>query len=131
MDLQTLLLSSKIAAHQNSSLGHITQVVDQLNKGARRLAAKSAIMAEQARYLEKANLEARKRKVRQNKFLPFTERLSINKTDISGSQDCVDPQLLQVEVENASEGSSALSGKRKCGLCREEGHTKRTCLVSK
>jgi hypothetical protein len=94
MDLQTSLLSSKIAAYQNSSPSHITQIVDQLNRGARRLAAESAIMAEQARSLEKANLEARKRKVRQNKFLPFKERLSINKIDISGSQDCVDPQLL-------------------------------------
>jgi hypothetical protein len=95
------------------------------------MAALAAIMAIQIQDLEKANVEARRRKVRTNKFLLFEDRLSINKTDVSGSQDYVNPSLLQVEVENASEGSSALSGKRKCGLCREEGHTKRTCLASK
>jgi hypothetical protein len=95
------------------------------------MAALAAIMAIQIQDLEKANVEARRRKVRTNKFLLFEDRLSINKTDVSGSQDYVNPSLLQVEVENAGEGSSALSGKRKCGLCREEGHTKRTCLASK
>ena len=95
------------------------------------MAASAAIMAEQIKDLEKANEEARRRKVRTNKFLSFEDRLSINKMDVLGSQDCVDPHLLQVEVENASEGSSASLRKRKYGLCREEGHTKRTCLASK
>ena len=76
-------------------------------------------------------MEARRRKVRTNKFLSFKDRLSINKMDVLGSQDCVNPYLLPVEAENASEGSSASSRKKKCGLCREEGHTKRTCLASK
>ena len=76
-------------------------------------------------------MEARRRKVRTNKFLLFEDRLSINKIDVLGSQDCVDPYLLPVKAENAGEGSSASSRKRKCRLCREEGHTKRTCLASK
>jgi hypothetical protein len=88
-------------------------------------------MATQIKDLEKANVEARRRKVRTNKFLSFEDRLSINKRDVLGSQEYVDPQLPQVEVENAGKGTSASSGKRKCGLCREEGHTKRTCLASK
>ena len=88
-------------------------------------------MAIQIKDLEKANVEARRRKVRTNKFLSFEDRLSINKMDVLGSQDCVDPYLLPVEAENAGEGSSASSRKKKCGLCREEGHTKRTCLASK
>ena len=95
------------------------------------MAASAIIMAKQIKDLEKANEEARRRKVRTNKFLSFEDRLSINKMDVLGSQDCVDPHLLQVEVENAGEGSSASLRKRKCGLCREEGHTKRTCLASK
>jgi hypothetical protein len=88
-------------------------------------------MAIQIQDLQKANEQARRRKVRINKFLSFEDRLSINKLDVSGSQDCVDPYLLQVEAENTGKGSSASSRKRKCGLCREEGHTKRTCLASK
>jgi hypothetical protein len=88
-------------------------------------------MAKQIKDLEKANMEARRRKVRTNKFLSFEDRLSINKTDVLGSQDYVDPQLLQVEVKNAGEGSSASLGKRKYRLCRGEGHIKRTCLASK
>ena len=76
-------------------------------------------------------MEARRRKVRINKRLSFKDRLSINKIDVLGSQDYVNYQLLQVEVENASKGTSASSGKRKYRLCREEGHTKRTCLASK
>ena len=95
------------------------------------MAASAVIMAVQIKDLQKANEEARKRKVRVNKFLPFQDRLAITKVDISGSQDYVNPQLLQVEVENAGEGSSASSRKRKCGLCRGEGHTKRTCLALK
>ena len=95
------------------------------------MAAASAIMAIQIQDLEKANEQARRRKIRTNKRLSFEDRLSINKMDISGSQDCVDPHLLQVEAENASKGSSALLGKRKCRLYREEGYIKRTCLVSK
>ena len=95
------------------------------------MAASAIIMASQIKELKQANIEARRRKVRINKFLSFEDRLSINKADVLGSQGYVDPQLLQVEVENAGEGTSALSSKRKCGLCREEGHTKRTCLASK
>jgi hypothetical protein len=95
------------------------------------MAALATIMAKQIKDLKKANKEARRRKVRTNKFLSFKDRLSINKMDVLGSQDYVNPYLLQVEVENASKGSSALSRKRKCRLCREEGHTKRTCLASK
>jgi hypothetical protein len=74
-------------------------------------------MAIQIKDLKKANKQARRRKVRTNKFLLFEDRLSINKIDILGSQDYVDPYLLQVEVKNASKGSSALSRKRKCRLC--------------
>jgi hypothetical protein len=77
------------------------------------------------------NVEARRRKVRINKRLSFRDRLSINKMDVLGSQDYVNPQSLQVEVESASEGTSALLGKRKYRLYREEGYTKRTYLVSK
>jgi hypothetical protein len=88
-------------------------------------------MAIQIKDLEKANEQARRRKVQTNKFLLFKDRLSINKMDVLGSQDYVNPHLLQVEVENASEGSSTSSRKRKCGLCRGEVHIKRTCLASK
>jgi hypothetical protein len=131
MELQTSLVSSKIASHQDSSPSHITQALQQIAKGAQQIAASAAIMALQIKELEQANIEARRRKVRTNKFLSFEDRLSINKADVLGSQGYVDPQLLQVEVENAGEGTSASSSKRKCGLCREEGHTKRTCLASK
>jgi hypothetical protein len=55
------------------------------------MAALAAIMAKQIKDLEKANVEARRRKVRTNKFLLFEDRLSINKTDVLGSQDYVDP----------------------------------------
>jgi hypothetical protein len=131
MELQSSLLTSKVASHQDSSPSHIHQAIQQLAKGAQQIAASAAIMAIQIKDLEKANVEARRRKVRTNKFLSFEDRLSINKVDVLGSQDCVNPYLLQVEAESASEGTSALSSKRKCGLCREEGHTKRTCLASK
>jgi hypothetical protein len=57
------------------------------------MAALAAIMAIQIQDLEKANVEARRRKVRTNKFLLFEDRLSINKTDVSGSQDYVNPSL--------------------------------------
>jgi hypothetical protein len=131
MELQTSLVSSKIASHQDSSPSHITQALQQIAKGAQQIAASAAIMALQIKELEQANIEARRRKVRTNKFLSFEDRLSINKADVLGSQGYVNPQLLQVEVENAGKGTSASSSKRKCGLCREEGHTKRTCLASK
>ena len=58
------------------------------------MAALAAIMAIQIKDLEKANEQARRRKVRTNKFLSFEDRLSINKIDVLGSQDCVDPYLL-------------------------------------
>jgi hypothetical protein len=51
--------------------------------------------------------------------------------DVLGSQDYVNPYLLQVEAENASEGSSASLRERKYRLYREEGYIKRTCLASK
>jgi hypothetical protein len=127
MELQSSLLSSKIACHQDSSPSHINQVLAQLKKGAQQMAASAAMMASQIRDLEKANTEARRRKVRQNKFLSFEDRLSIGEVDVSGPQDCLNSLSPQVEVGNASEGGSASSNKRKCGLCREEGHTKRTC----
>ena len=129
MELQSSLLSNKVASYQDSSPSHINQVIRQLVKGAEQMAASAAIMAVQVQSLEKANEEARKRKVRVNKFLPFQDRLAITKVDVLGSQDCVDPQLLQVEAKNAGEGSSASSRKRKCRACREEGYTKRTCSI--
>ena len=49
------------------------------------MAASAAIMAIQIQDLEKANKEARRRKVRINKHLSFSDRLSISKRDISGS----------------------------------------------
>ena len=49
------------------------------------MAAAAAIMATQIKDLEKANVEARRRKVRTNKFLSFEDRLSINKMDVLGS----------------------------------------------
>jgi hypothetical protein len=58
------------------------------------MAALAAIMAKQIKDLKKANIEARRRKVRTNKFLSFEDRLSINKTEVLGSQDYVNPQLL-------------------------------------
>jgi hypothetical protein len=42
-------------------------------------------MAIQIKDLEKANVEARRRKVRINKFLLFEDRLLINKMDVLGS----------------------------------------------
>lgn len=131
MELQSLLLSSKMASHQDSSPSHINQAIQQLAKGARQMAASAAVMAVQIENLEKANEQARRRKVRTNKFLSFEDRLSINKGEVLSSQDCVNPQLLQRSSQNAGEGSSASSRKRKCGTCKEEGHTKRTCLASK
>jgi hypothetical protein len=130
MELQSSLLSSKIASHQDSSPSHINQALAQLPKGAQQMATSAAMMALQISDLEKANTEARRRKVRQNKFLSFEDRLSISKVDVSGPQDSLDPLLLQIEVGNAGEGGSASSKKRKCGLCQEEGHTKRTCSES-
>jgi hypothetical protein len=131
MDLQSSLLSSKIASHQDSSPSHIHQAIQQLAKGAQQMAASAAIMASQIKDLEKANIEARRRKVRTNKLLSFKDRLSISKVDVLGPQDFLNPQLLQRVMENADREGSASSGKRKCGLCREEGHTKKTCLASK
>ena len=49
------------------------------------MAASAAIMAVQIQDLQKANEQARRRKVRINKFLLFEDRLSINKLDVSGS----------------------------------------------
>jgi hypothetical protein len=94
------------------------------------MAALAVIIALQIKDLEKANVEARRRKVRTNKLLSFEDRLSISKVDVLGPQDFLNPQLLQRVMENADRECSASSGKRKCGLCREEGHTKRTCLAS-
>ena len=58
------------------------------------MAALAIIIAKQIKDLKKANKEARRRKVRTNKFLLFKDRLSINKMDILGSQDYVNPYLL-------------------------------------
>jgi hypothetical protein len=79
------------------------------------MAASAAMMALQISDLEKVNTEARRRKVRQNKFLSFEDRLSIRKVNVSGPQDSHDFLLLQVEVGNAGEGGSASSKKRECG----------------
>ena len=49
------------------------------------MAALATIMASQNKELKQANIEARRRKVRTNKFLLFEDRLSINKADILGS----------------------------------------------
>jgi hypothetical protein len=94
MELQSSLLTSKVASYQDSSPSHIYQAIQQLVKGAQQMAALAAIMAIQIKDLKKANVEARRRKVRTNKFLSFEDRLSINKMDVLGSQDCVDPYLL-------------------------------------
>ena len=55
------------------------------------MAALAAVMAVQIENLEKANEQARRRKVRTNKFLSFEDRLSINKGEVLSSQDCVNP----------------------------------------
>jgi hypothetical protein len=55
------------------------------------MAASAAIMASQIKDLEKANIEARRRKVRQNKFLSFEDRLSISKVDVLGPHDYLNP----------------------------------------
>jgi hypothetical protein len=49
------------------------------------MAASAVIMAIQIKDLKKANEQARRRKVRTNKFLLFEDRLSINKMDVLGS----------------------------------------------
>ena len=49
------------------------------------MAASAAIIAVQIKDLKKANKQARRRKVRTNKFLSFKDRLSINKMDVLGS----------------------------------------------
>jgi hypothetical protein len=82
------------------------------------MAAPAAMMASQIKDLEKANTEARRRKVRINKFISFKDRIGVSKAVVSGFQDRVGSRLLKVEVENAGEGTSALSGERKCGACR-------------
>jgi hypothetical protein len=48
------------------------------------MAALAAIMTSQIKDLEKANMEARRRKVRTNKLLSFKDRLSISKVDVLG-----------------------------------------------
>jgi hypothetical protein len=84
MDLQLSLLLSKIASYQDSSPSHIHQAIQQLAKGAQQMAASAAIMALQIKDLKKANMEARRRKVRTNKLLSFKDRLSISKVDVLG-----------------------------------------------
>jgi hypothetical protein len=49
------------------------------------MAASAVIMAIQIKDLKKVNKQARRRKVRTNKFLLFEDRLSINKMDVLGS----------------------------------------------
>jgi hypothetical protein len=48
------------------------------------MAASAAIMASQIKDLKKANVEARRQKVRTNKLLSFEDRLSISKVDVLG-----------------------------------------------
>jgi hypothetical protein len=48
------------------------------------MAASAVIMALQIKDLKKANIEARRRKVRTNKLLSFEDRLSISKVDVLG-----------------------------------------------
>jgi hypothetical protein len=48
------------------------------------MAASAVMMASQIKDLEKANMEARRRKVRTNKLLSFKDRLSISKVDVLG-----------------------------------------------
>jgi hypothetical protein len=48
------------------------------------MAALAIIIALQIKDLKKANIEARRRKVRTNKLLSFKDRLSISKVDVLG-----------------------------------------------
>jgi hypothetical protein len=128
MELQSSLLSSKITSHQDFSPSHFNQALQKLVKGAQQMAAPAAMMASQIKDFEKAKTEARRRKVRINKFISFQDRIGVSTAMVSGFQDRVDPRLPKVEVENAGEGTSALSGERRCGACRQEEPTKRTCL---
>jgi hypothetical protein len=48
------------------------------------MAASAVIIALQIKDLKKANIEARRRKVRTNKLLSFEDRLSISKVDVLG-----------------------------------------------
>jgi hypothetical protein len=126
---QTELIKVKIARHQNSSPTAINTAVDQVLKGAHKMAHQLAILQAENAALRKANELVTQRKHRQKKRIQQRGSLIVQDGLNLIDQSDINTQILE-DMRQSSNSSNATAGRqRRCGRCREPGHRITTCSL--
>lgn len=125
IEAQSTLIRNRIQRHKSSSPASIIDMLDQLKKSAHMMAHSQALLAAQVTRLEKANKAASERKQRKKKRIQKGGDLSKAETDKLLAQEDVEAQLEEEMREGRSRTGTGRGRKRRCTICREEGHNSR------
>ena len=126
-DLQSTLIKTRIANHQNSSPTSMLAAVDQLTKGTVAVMYEVALLRSEVSSLRKANEALSKRRRAKRTRVRLGGSLTVQ-----DAKDLLDQKAVVGEVEQEKEPDSGSPGGartkvRCCSVCGKPGHNARTC----
>jgi mannitol-specific phosphotransferase system IIBC component len=123
IDSQTTLIIKKIRDHKSSSPDSIIEMILQVKKGSTLKDHSHTLLEARVAKLKAANNAASKRKKHKKKQIQAGGTLSQAKAEEIVRQRDTEAEA---EAERVEAGSSN-KGVRRCKMCSEAGHNKRTC----
>jgi len=127
IDYQTSLITDRILHHPTSSPTETIQALQSMAKGFHRHATESALLRAEVGQFNKVINSLQGRKSRPRKRFSATGALTAQDYQCLIDQPQVDTQLINDIVRSIPQSSECLERKRKCGLCKQEGHNRLTC----
>lgn len=119
---QTELIQNRVMGHQSSSPAPILDAISQLSKGAERIATEAVLAHSQLSQLQETVATLQKRRSRKRKPIRADHAMTVLEAQQIG---IAQGAVAAVREEQAA--SQPQRTARRCGRCREEGHTARLC----
>jgi hypothetical protein len=129
IDCQTTLITDRILYHPTSSPTETIQALQSMAKGFHRHATESALLRAEVTQFNKVIATLQGRKSRPKKRFSATGALTAQDYQSLMDQPQIDIQLIDDIVRSMPQSGESLARKRRCGLCKQEGHNRSTCSL--
>jgi hypothetical protein len=127
IDCQTTLITDRILHHPTSSPTETIQALQSMAKGFHRHATESALLRAEVGQFNKVINSLQGRKSRPRKRFSAAGALTAQDYQSLMDQPQVNIQLIDDMVRSMPQSGESFGRKRKCGLCKQEGHNRSTC----
>ena len=124
---QSTMILKRIRDHRSSSAESILGMVQQFQKGAEMIVHSQMLMAAQIAKLQAANKAASERKARKRKRIQHGGALSQQEAEEIIERRDAEALVEAERCEERVQAGGSSKGIRRCKICGEAGHNKRTC----